>query len=53
MSDSRSQLAGLIEAAHRLGERAATEADRNRRLSDELVTDLAHAGLIGMLQPRR
>lgn len=56
MSDSRSQLAGLIEAAHRIGERAASEAedaDRNRRLSDELVTDLAHAGLIGMLQPRR
>jgi 3-hydroxy-9,10-secoandrosta-1,3,5(10)-triene-9,17-dione monooxygenase len=46
----------LIEADHRIGERAASEADsadRNRRLSDELVTDLAHAGLIGMLQPRR
>lgn len=46
----------LIDAAHRIGERAAAEADtadRNGRLSDELVADLAHSGLIGLLQPRR
>lgn len=45
----------LIAAAHRVGERAAREAeqaDRDCRLSDGLVQDMVDGGLIGMLQPR-
>lgn len=56
MTETRDPIDTLIAAAHRIGERAAAQAetaDRNRRLSDELVADLAHSGLIGLLQPRR
>jgi 3-hydroxy-9,10-secoandrosta-1,3,5(10)-triene-9,17-dione monooxygenase len=55
MAGATPTLDDLIAAAHRVGERAAREAqqaDRDRRLSDGLIADMLDGGLISLLQPR-